>query len=63
MLLPDIRYEGKPGNQAAFGTPDKPGFLYPLYDRISDAWLSEGVIKKRDKPENGLAPEFVRRIP
>lgn len=63
MLLPGIRYEGKPGNQAAFGTADKPGFLLPLYDRISEGWLSEGVIKKRDKPENGLAPEFVRRIP
>jgi len=63
MLLPGIRIEGKLGNQNAFGTPDKPGFLYPLYDRIGDAWLSEKVISKRDTPQDGLAPEFVRRIP
>lgn len=63
ILLPGIRYEGKQGNQTAFGTADKPGFLYPLYDRISEAWLSEKVISKRDTPQEGLAPEFVRRIP
>jgi NitT/TauT family transport system substrate-binding protein len=63
ILLPGIRYEGKQGNQAAFGTPEKPGFLYPLYDRISDAWLAEKVISKRDAPQDGLAPDFVRRIP
>ncbi|HEU4710285.1 MAG TPA: ABC transporter substrate-binding protein [Pyrinomonadaceae bacterium] len=62
-LLPGIRYEGKQGNQMAFGSPDKPGFLFPLYDRISDAWLSESVIKQRDTPQEGLAPDFVRRIP
>ncbi len=63
ILLPGIRYEGKQGNQTAFGTADKPGFLYPLYDRISDAWLSEKVISKRDTPQEGLAPDFVRRLP
>lgn len=63
MLLPGIRYEGKEGNQKAFGTADKPGFLYPLYDRISEAWLSEKVISKRDTPPEGLAPDFVRRLP
>jgi NitT/TauT family transport system substrate-binding protein len=63
LLLPGIRIEGKQGNQAAFGTPEKPGYLYPLYDRISEAWLAEGVISKRDSPDQGLAPEFVRRIP
>jgi len=62
-LLPGIRYEGKQGNQAAFGSSDKPGFLFPLYDRISEAWLAENVIKKRDTPQEGLAPDFVRRIP
>lgn len=62
-LLPGIRYEGKQGNQMAFGSPDKPGFLFPLYDRISEAWLAESVIKKRDTPQEGLAPDFVRRIP
>lgn len=63
MLLPGIRIEGKQGNQIAFGTADKPGFLYPLYDRIGEAWLSEKVISKRDTPQDGLAPEFARRIP
>ena len=63
MLLPGIRYECKQGNQTAFGTTDKPGFLYPLYDRISEAWLSEKVISKRDTPQDGLAPDFVRRLP
>lgn len=62
MLLAGIRYEGKQGNQAAFGTPEKPGFLYPLYDRITDAWMSEGVISKRDKTEDGIDPGMVRRI-
>jgi NitT/TauT family transport system substrate-binding protein len=62
-ILPGIRYEGKQGNQVVFGTAEKPGFLYALYDRISEAWLAEGVIKKRDTPEKGLVPEFVRRIP
>jgi NitT/TauT family transport system substrate-binding protein len=61
-LLTGIRYEGKPGNQAAFGTPEKPGFLYPLYDRIGEAWQAEGVIGKRDKPEDGIDPAFVRQI-
>lgn len=62
-LLPGIKYEGRQGNRDAFGSPDKPGFLYALYDRITDAWLKEGVISRRDTPEEGLAPEFVRRIP
>jgi NitT/TauT family transport system substrate-binding protein len=62
-ILPGIRYEGKQGNQVAFGMADKPGHLYALYDRIGEAWLAEGVINKRDAPESGLAPEFVRRIP
>jgi NitT/TauT family transport system substrate-binding protein len=63
MLLQGIRIEGKQGNQNAFGTADKPGFLYPLYDRIGEAWLSEKVISKRDTPQDGLAPDFVRRTP
>lgn len=62
-LLPGIRYEGKQGNQMAFGSTDKPGFLFPLYERISEAWMSENVIKQRDTPQDGLAPDFVRRIP
>jgi NitT/TauT family transport system substrate-binding protein len=62
MLLAGIRYEGKQGNQAAFGTSEKPGFLYPLYDRITEAWMSEGVISKRDKPEDGIDPGMMRRI-
>jgi NitT/TauT family transport system substrate-binding protein len=62
-LLPGIRLEGKSGNKRAFGTPEQPGTLYQLYDRISDAWLSERVITKRDKPEDGLEPGLVRRIP
>ena len=62
LLLPKVRYEGKQHNKEAFGTPDKPGFLYPLYDRISEAWQSEGVIPKRDKPEEGIFPDFVRQI-
>jgi NitT/TauT family transport system substrate-binding protein len=62
-LLPGIRIEGKQGNQLAFGTAEKPGYLYPLYDRIGEAWLAERVISKRDAPENGLASEFVRRLP
>ena len=62
LLLPKVRYEGKQYNKEAFGTHDHPGFLYPLYDRISEAWLSEGVIPKRDKPEDGIYPDFVRNI-
>lgn len=62
-LLPGIRYEGKQGNQAAFGVADKQGSLYALYDRIGDAWLAEGVIQKRDASSDGLYPDFVRRIP
>ncbi|MGB8507479.1 MAG: ABC transporter substrate-binding protein [Pyrinomonadaceae bacterium] len=62
-LLPGIRYEGKEGNRAAFGTAEQPGYLYSLYDRIGEAWTTEGVINKRDSPAQGLAPEFVRRIP
>jgi len=61
-LLPGIRYENKQGNKNAFGTPDKPGFLYALYDRISDAWISEGLIQKRGSPSDGLHPDFVRSI-
>jgi NitT/TauT family transport system substrate-binding protein len=62
QLLGGIRIEGKEGNASAFGTPEKAGFLYALYDRISEAWLSQHVIPKRDKPEDGLDPQFVRRI-
>lgn len=61
-LLPGIRYENKQGNKKAFGTPETPGFLYPLYDRISDAWTSEGLIQKRGAPTDGLQPDFVRSI-
>ena len=62
MLLGGIRYEGKQGNEAAFGTQQSPGFLYALYDRITEAWLSQGVISKADKPEDGLDPTFVRQM-
>jgi NitT/TauT family transport system substrate-binding protein len=62
LLLPGIRLEGKEGNQAAFGSEQQRGHLYSLYDRISDAWLAEKVIQKRDTSENGLYPDFVRHI-
>ena len=61
-LLAGIRYEDDRGNLAAFGTPGHPGFLYPMYDRISDAWMAEKVIDKRDKPENGIDASFVQAI-
>jgi NitT/TauT family transport system substrate-binding protein len=61
-LLPKVIYEGKERNKEAFGTPDKPGFLYSLYNKISEAWLAEKVIEKRDKPEDGIHPDFVRSI-
>ncbi len=61
-LLPKVIYEGKEGNRKAFGTKEKPGFLYNLYDKISEAWLAEKVIDKRDKPEDGIYPDFVRSI-
>ncbi len=59
-LLPSIIYEGREGNARAFGSPGSPGGLYSLYDRISDAWLEEKVIQKRDKPEQGIEARFVR---
>lgn len=62
QLLPKVRLEGKSFNKEAFGTSDEPGFLYPLYNRISEAWLSEGVISKRDRPEDGIYPDFIRSI-
>ena len=61
-LVPKVRYEGREQNQLAFGTPENPGFLFSLYDRISVAWLTEGVIPKRDTPEEGLYPDFVRAV-
>jgi NitT/TauT family transport system substrate-binding protein len=62
-LLPGIRLEGRQGNQAAFGGAGTQGSLYALYDRISEAWVAEKVIQKRDAPETGIYPDFVRRIP
>jgi NitT/TauT family transport system substrate-binding protein len=62
LLLPGIRLEGRQGNQAAFGGGQQPGYLYSLYDRVSDAWMTEGVIQKRDTSDKGLYPDFVRRI-
>lgn len=61
-LISGIRYQNKQGNLAAFGTAQKPGDLYQLYEEISEAWLKEHVISKRDKPEDGIDPSFVRRI-
>lgn len=61
-LLPKVIYEDKQRNKEAFGTPGKPGFLYGLYDKISEAWLAEKVIAKRDKPEDGIYPDFVRTL-
>jgi NitT/TauT family transport system substrate-binding protein len=60
IILPKVRFEGKAGNTAAFGSDTNPGYLYNLYGKISDAWLSEGVIEARDKPAQGIAPQFVR---
>lgn len=62
-ILPGFRFQGRQGNQEAFGTADKPGTLYSLYDRITEAWLAEGVITKREEPQNGLYPDAVRRVP
>jgi NitT/TauT family transport system substrate-binding protein len=59
-LMAGIRYEGRDGNRAAFGTEQKPGFLYPMYDRISDAWIAEHVITARDKGTDGIDASFVR---
>lgn len=62
ILLPKVRYEGKKENAEAFGTSDKLGFLYSLYERISEAWLEEGVIPKRDRPEDGIYPNFIYNL-
>lgn len=62
LLMAGIRYEGRAGNGVAFGTPQAPGFLYSMYDHISDAWIAERVIERRDKPETGIDPTFVRAI-
>jgi NitT/TauT family transport system substrate-binding protein len=59
-LLLGIRYEDLDRNKEAFGTEDAPGFLYDLYDRISEAWLEEAVIRRRDSAQQGLDPSFVR---
>jgi NitT/TauT family transport system substrate-binding protein len=61
-LLPKVVYCGKKRNKEAFGTKAKPGFLYHLYELISDAWLEEKVIDERDKPDEGIYPDFVRDI-
>lgn len=61
-LLPKVIYAGKQQNKEAFGTTAKAGFLYKLYDQISDAWLAEKVIDTRDKAEDGIYPDFVRGI-
>jgi NitT/TauT family transport system substrate-binding protein len=61
-LLPKVIYEGKDRNQKAFGTKANPGFIYKLYDKISEAWLTEKIIDKRDKPEDGIYPDFIRSI-
>lgn len=61
-LLPKVIYGGRKANLNAFGSSEKPGFLYKLYDEISTAWLEEKVINKRDKPQDGLYPDFVRSI-
>jgi NitT/TauT family transport system substrate-binding protein len=62
LLLRGIRYEGKSGNEAAFGSATAPGFLFPLYDQITEAWLAEKVIQKADKPADGIDPQFVRQL-
>jgi len=62
LLIAGIRYEGKAGNIRAFGTPQAPGFLYPMYDHISDAWIAEHVIQHRDMAEDGIDSAFVRGI-
>jgi len=61
-LLAGIRYEGEEGNKTAFGTGGSRGFLYPMYERISDAWMAERVIEKRDAPDRGIDPDFVRSL-
>jgi len=61
-LVTGIRYQDRNGNIEAFGTPEKPGSLYALYDEVSEAWLNEKVIRKRDRPEDGIDPSFVRSI-
>ena len=62
-LMTGIRYQDRPGNKDAFGSPEHPGSLYALYDEISEAWLNEKVIAKRDRPEDGIDASFVRRLP
>jgi NitT/TauT family transport system substrate-binding protein len=61
-LFGGIRYEDKSGNEAAFGTSVSEGFLFPLYNEIESAWVSERVITKRDKPTDGISPIFVRQL-
>jgi NitT/TauT family transport system substrate-binding protein len=60
-LIPGIRLENLAGNKEAFGTKERPGFLYALYDRTSEAWMAEKVISRRDAPADGLEPSFVRK--
>lgn len=62
LLMAGIRYEGSTGNRSAFGIQQTPGFLYSMYDHISEAWLAEHVIERRDKPDAGVDPTFVRGI-
>lgn len=62
LLMAGIRYEGRGGNRSAFGTQQAPGFLYSMYDQISEAWLAEQVIQRRDQPDSGIDPTFVRGI-
>lgn len=59
-LLPSIILEGRAGNARAFGSQEEPGDLYALYDRISEAWLDEKVIQRRDDSEEGIDANFVR---
>ncbi len=61
-MLGGIKIMSLEDNKQFFGSDGAIGPAFDAFQSASDAWIDEGLIKKKDAPESGIDPSFIRDL-
>ena len=57
-----VRFFDLTRNKEYFGTPEKPGPIYSVFDAASDLWQEAGIIKSKSSARKRIDPSFIEAL-